>query len=78
MDQKSIQEMKKGFATAYIDGNLASNAEYIPSFISNKPEAGKKVIASLEDEMLKCDKFQLNKIAARWPAKVVAQLSFFQ
>lgn len=60
MDQKSIQEMKKGFATAYIDGNLASNAEYIPSFISNKPEAGKKVIASLEDEMLKCDKFQIS------------------
>ena len=26
MDQKSIQEMKKGFATAYINGNLASNA----------------------------------------------------
>ena len=24
------------------------------------------------------DKFQLNKIAARWPAKVVAQLSFSQ
>lgn len=60
MDQKSIQEMKNGFATAYIDGNLASNAEYIPSFISNKPEAGKKVIASLEDEMLKCDKFQIS------------------
>lgn len=59
MDQRSIQEMKNGFATAYIDGNLASNAEYIPSFISNKPEAGKKVIASLEDEMLKCDKFQI-------------------
>ena len=25
-----------------------------------------------------CDKFQLNKIAARWPAKAVAQLSFSQ
>lgn len=60
MNQKNIQEMKNGFTTAYIDGNLASNAEYVPGFISNRPEAGKKVIASLEDEMLKCDKFQIS------------------
>ena len=29
-------------------------------------------------KVLRADKFKLNKIAARWPAKAVAQLSFSQ
>ena len=41
--------IRSGFETAFINGNLASNAEYKPSFVSNRPEEGKKVISSIED-----------------------------
>ena len=45
---------------AYINGNLASNLEYKPSFISNNPEEGKKVISSIEEELLRCEQFQIS------------------
>ena len=35
-------------------------------------------ISEYNPRMEYCDKFKLNKIAARWPAKAVAQLSFSQ
>lgn len=48
------EELRKdlvlGFETAYINGSLASNPEYKPSFVSNNPEEGKKVISSIEFE----------------------------
>ena len=55
-----INEMREGFETAFVDGNLASNAEYRPSFVSNKPQDGKKVISSIEDELLRCEEFQIS------------------
>lgn len=55
-----ISEMREGFETAFVDGNLASNAEYRPSFVSNKPQDGKKVISSIEDELLRCEEFQIS------------------
>ena len=55
-----IYEMREGFETAFVDGNLASNAEYRPSFVSNKPQDGKKVISSIEDELLRCEEFQIS------------------
>ncbi len=55
-----INELREGFETAYVDGNLAANAEYKPSFISNRPEQGKKVISSIEDELLRCEEFQIS------------------
>ena len=55
-----INEMREGFETAFVDGNLASNAEYRSSFVSNKPQYGKKVISSIEDELLRCEEFQIS------------------
>ena len=55
-----IYEMREGFETAFVDSNLASNAEYRPSFVSNKPQDGKKVISSIEDELLRCEEFQIS------------------
>lgn len=55
-----MQELKQGFETAYINGSLASNLEYKPGFISNNPSEGKKVISSIEEELLRCDKFQIS------------------
>lgn len=55
-----INEMREGFETAFVDSNLASNAEFRPSFVSNKPQDGKKVISSIEDELLRCEEFQIS------------------
>lgn len=52
--------IRSGVETAFINGNLASNAEYKPSFVSNRPEAGKKVISSIEDELLRCEEFYIS------------------
>ena len=60
MKEEIIQNINQGLEAAYINGNLASNLEYKPSFISNNPEEGKKVISSIEEELLRCEKFQIS------------------
>ena len=52
--------MKNGFETAYINSSAASNLAYRPEFISNNYKRGKKVLSSIEDELLKCDQFQIS------------------
>ncbi len=54
------EDLIKGFETAYIDGSVVSNAIYKPQFVSNNHKAGKKVISSIEDELLACDRFQIS------------------
>ena len=46
--------------TAYIDGTAAANLAYKPAFVSNNPDEGKKVISVIEDELMKCDQFQIS------------------
>lgn len=60
MKEEIIQNINQGLEAAYINGNLASNLEYKPSFISNNPEEGKKVISSIEEELLRCEQFQIS------------------
>ena len=60
MTQEKIQEMRSGFETAFIDGAVASNLAYKPQFISNNYKQGKKVLSSIEDELLACDQFQIS------------------
>ncbi len=60
MDKTTISEMHSGLTAAYIDGSLAANLAYKPAFVSNNPEEGKKVISSVEDELLRCDQFQIS------------------
>ena len=55
-----IDELRLGFETAYINGSAASNSLYRPQFVSNKHKEGKKVLSSVEDELLKCDRFQIS------------------
>ena len=55
-----IDELRLGFETAYIDGNIASNLAYKPQFVSNNYKEGKKVLSSIEDELLACDQFQIS------------------
>ena len=60
MKEEIIQNINQGLEAAYINGNLASNLEYKPRYISNNPEEGKKVISSIEEELLRCQQFQIS------------------
>ncbi len=55
-----IIELNQGLSTAFIDGSLASNLAYKPQFVSNNYKQGKKVLSSIEDELLACDRFQIS------------------
>ena len=56
----SIEELRNGFETAYIDGAVVSSEKYRPQFISNNYKEGKKVLSSIEDELLRCDEFRIS------------------
>ncbi|WP_027430181.1 DUF3427 domain-containing protein [Lachnospira multipara] len=55
-----INELRKGFETAYINGSAVSNESFRPQFVSNNYKEGKKVIASIENELRACDSFQIS------------------
>ena len=55
-----IDEVRLGFETAYIDGSVVSSNVYRPQFVSNNHREGKKVLSSIEDELLSCDRFQIS------------------
>ncbi|MGL6197427.1 MAG: DUF3427 domain-containing protein [Lachnospiraceae bacterium] len=50
-------EILAGMKTAYIDKDYSSNLAFKPQFISNNYKAGKKVLTSLEAELLECKEF---------------------
>lgn len=50
MDKK-LQQMQAGFHTAFIDYSQNSEPGYRPQFISNDYKEGRKVIASIEQEL---------------------------
>ena len=58
MNEKEL--IFEGLETAFIDYNNQSNVAYKPQFISNDYKEGRKVISSIEDELLKCDKFDIS------------------
>ena len=49
--------LKEGCLTAYIDKTYSSNLAYKPQFISNNYKEGRKVLSSIEDELLSCKEF---------------------
>ena len=59
IELSTSREMKSAFETAFIDYTVSSNLAYKPRFISNDYQHGKKVIASLEDELRYCDEFTI-------------------
>ncbi len=58
MNEKEL--IYEGIETAFINYNNQSNVAYKPQFISNDYKEGRKVISTLEDELLKCDKFDIS------------------
>lgn len=60
MDQNKIIQLKNGLETAFINHNTSSNLAYKPQFVSNNFREGRKVISSIEDELLLCDRFSIS------------------
>ena len=60
MNREIKDNLISGLETAFVDYTNASNLAYKPQFISNDYNEGKKVISSIEDELLSCDKFQIS------------------
>ena len=56
----NIRDMRNGFETAFINCNCESNLAYRPEFVSNNPDEGKKVLSSIEEELLGCDSFRIS------------------
>lgn len=57
---ENYNELRSGFETAYIDGTAASSLAFRPQFVFNNSNKGKKVLSSIEEELLKCDQFQIS------------------
>lgn len=60
MTQEKLQELHSGLETAYINETVASNLAYRPQFVLNNYKEGKKVLSSIEDELLACDQFLIS------------------
>ena len=60
MTKEKLAEIRNGFETAYIDGMFSSNLAYKPQFVSNNHKEGKKVLSTIENELLTCDQFQIS------------------
>lgn len=60
MDKYTMEELKKGMETAFIDKNISSNLAYKPQFISNNYKEGQKVLSTLEEELLSCEEFSIS------------------
>ena len=60
MEQEKLLELRSGLETAFVDGMLASNLAYRPEFVSNDSRQGKRVISSIERELLNCKEFYIS------------------
>lgn len=57
MREDMLKELKNGLSTAFIDEGVSSNLAYKPQFISNNYKEGRKVLSSIEEELLACEQF---------------------
>ena len=60
MREEIITQIQQGMHTAFIDAGTMSNLAYKPQFISNNYKAGRKVLASIEEELAACDEFSIS------------------
>ena len=56
----SFNDIRLGLGTAFIDRNIDSDLSFQPEFLSNNYEQGRKVLVSLERELLNCDSFSIS------------------
>jgi superfamily II DNA or RNA helicase len=54
------EKIFKGLTTAFINGANESSLAYRPEFLSNDYERGQKVLVSIENELLNCERFYIS------------------
>lgn len=54
------QELQQGLDTAFINASNSSNLAYRPQFVSNNYKEGRKVLSTIEEELLACDEFAIS------------------
>lgn len=59
-ENTNLEKLKAGLNTAFVDYANNSSLAYRPEFISNNYQNGKKVLSSLEYELLHCDAFSIS------------------
>ncbi len=55
-----IYELQRGLETAFINQNVNSNLAFRPEFVSNDSKRGKRVISSIEQELMNCGEFLIS------------------
>ncbi len=60
MKPDKIDQLRAGMEVAFIDSTASSNLAYRPQFISNDSKEGRKVLSSIEDELLSCESFDIS------------------
>ncbi len=61
MDRELLKtKIAQGMRTAFEDKNIQSDCEYRPQFVFNDFRKGRKVLASLERELMHCDDFSIS------------------
>ncbi len=60
MQKETILQLQTGLETAFINGATVSNLAYKPQFISNNYKEGRKVLSSIESELLECETFSIS------------------
>ena len=54
------EQIMNGFEVACIDANAYENTVLMPEFISNDISSGKKVLTSIQKELINCDSFSIS------------------
>lgn len=60
MKEQIITQIQQGMHTAFIDAGTMSNLAYKPQLISNNYKSGRKVLATIEEELCACDEFSIS------------------
>ncbi len=57
INEEKINSIRQGYYSAFIDGSTTSSLAFKPEFVSNNYREGKKVISTVEAELLHCEEF---------------------
>lgn len=60
INNDTLKAIRDGAETAFINQYIDSSLAYQPQFVSNDWSRGKKVLSSIEDELLHCDSFAIS------------------
>ena len=60
MEEKKIIQLKQGLTTAFINYKSCVKSGIQATVISNNYKEGRKVISSVEDELLNCEEFAIS------------------